>query len=171
MVLDQRVTKYRRIIFAIALIGFLAPIVVGGTAINLGTNPLDNQIVKAVFGLTLTLQAIASGWMVFTGIEKKLTGAQDSSSINKMYAVQCRDLAINTRLPDPYYQQQYDELKGKIRSQEGHDEKLEFTANDRRRAARAGMKRFVLPCSACQKIPKTADAKADNSTCPNCGEI
>lgn len=171
IVLDRRVRQYQRIIFYVSIAGFLAPLLVGAVALNLGANLLDGILAKYLIGSILVIQAVASGVVVFAGIDRKLKEAQDSSSINKLHAAQCSELSQNLKLLDPFYQQSFDDLRGTIRTQSSHDEKLVNKQVDRRRAHRAGLIRFSLECGKCGLAPRSESAKADSSTCSSCGDF
>ncbi|RYE42643.1 MAG: hypothetical protein EOP24_31995 [Hyphomicrobiales bacterium] len=170
-ILEQRVSTYSRWLQANGYVGFIIPVVVGGFALAFGVDGLTLKTMLLVSAGLLFVQGVMSATLTFAGIESKMRACQDSASINKVYATEARELATGLALEGSAFASFYAEIKGKVKAQETNDERLRFSAKDRRRAARIGMKRFELPCGGCNQIPRTADAKSDKSTCPDCGDI
>lgn len=171
IVLDERVSSYSKYIRISGYFGFIIPVIVGAFALALGDKAEILPDLIKISAIILAFQAITAGTIVFFGLETKLRLAQESSSINKIFATEARDLAINVSIPENIYSTLYSELKGKIKSQENNDEKLGFSDKDKRKGARAGMKRFEQSCKKFSKIPESNSAKEDKSNCNNCGKF
>lgn len=169
--LDQRIKWLNLYIGAVGFIGFIIPILVGLVFLNIDSASNIFPLVKPWIGGSLFVQGALSAAIVFFGLQGKLKIYQDSASGNKSLSDECRDLAINIRVAESYFQQRFDELKGRIRAQTSHDERLGFTAKDRRRGGRAGLKKFGFPCRDCKKTPRSESAKKDSSTCQSCGDF
>lgn len=169
--LDRRIKRLAFYIGAVGFIGFIIPILIGLVFLNVDSASELFSKVKPWIGWALIAQGVLSAVIVFFGMQGKLKVYQDSASINKSLSDECRDLAINMRASESYLQQRFDELKGRIRAQNSHDERLGFSPKDRRRGGRSGLKKFGLSCRDCKKIPSSESAKKDSSTCPSCGDF
>lgn len=170
-VLGKRISLYSLLINVVSYIGFILPLLVGVYAIAFGVNANNLSLTIVIVSGVLAVQALASATLIFYGAEAKLKEALNSSTANKIFAVEAEELAKNVSLPENIFGTSSSLLIGKTRVQESIDERLGFTAKDRRIAARAGMKRFNLSCNGCGQIPKSADAKADKSICNDCGDF
>lgn len=170
VVLDARSSKYSQRLKFTGYIGFILPVVVGAYVAAFGVKG-NLDVFLFLVSAGLVMQTITSATLVYFGYEEKLSAALNSSATNKLLAAEADELAKNVSLPEATFSSLFSHLQGRNQAQETVDERLGFTLKDRRIAARAGMKRFNVKCNGCGQIPKSADAKADSSTCNDCGDF
>lgn len=163
-IFNKRVEKYRRFLRAIAFLGILVPLSVGGTVLAYGTKSVNliNFVIPiaSFFGI---IQIILSGL--------SLSSKWDDEYANSLYSLE-RNTYLRfewENLAKSDYEniiKKFDILNKEDQLQEQLDIKKGITEKEKRIAMRAGLMQYQRECISCNQIPKSM-SPSDCETCGN----
>jgi mobilome CxxCx(11)CxxC protein len=171
VIFERRADLYEKRLKSTAFVGFFIPLAIGAIVSAGALKWVGLETFVFALGVVAAAQAIASGCLIFAGYEQRLSTVLNSAGINKALSVRCEMLAKDLILPEDAFQIQASTLIGECIGQDHNDERLKITPEERRRAARAGFRRYGACCRQCEKIPASEDATADGSDCKTCGDF
>lgn len=158
---------YRRLLRALAFVGIVVPLIIGGFVLGFGVQSrfLPLLLVLAA-GLGL-FQLVFSAWAIVYGWADNLEYALESASDNFDLSERFKEVGRLAQEPPPDVEFRFGILKAQDDARRAADAKKNVSPKELRYGHRAGLRQFGRACDSCKQVPRSMEP----SECPVCGRF
>jgi mobilome CxxCx(11)CxxC protein len=163
----RRSRRYQHLIRALAFIGIVVPVLVGGFVMGFGINSprlpdvVAGAAVLGLFQLAFSAAAIVYGWA------ESLQYAQESAAENLDLAAQFEDIGRRANDPPADVDLRHAALRARDESRRNADAKRAIASAELRYGHRAALRQFSRACEACRQVPTAMEP----TNCDVCGRF
>jgi mobilome CxxCx(11)CxxC protein len=166
-VFSKRVTKYKRLIRLITVLGIVVPLLLGGVVATYGTNSTILVLTLAIAGPISITQLVLSGVSLVYKWDDLLAYSLESQTDNRQLSDSYKHLAKSSSVDLNDFNFQFNILKAKEEARTNQDDKVSFSDKENRLGMRYGLFIFKRKCEGCKAQPISMKA----TQCGICGNF
>jgi mobilome CxxCx(11)CxxC protein len=163
----RRSRRYRELLRALAFVGTVVPLLVGGFVMGFGLQSAYLPTILAAAAALGLFQLAFSAWSIVYSWADNLEYALRSTAENFHLSAEFKELGATATDPPANLETRFAALKARDDVRRADDATKGVSPKEFRYGHRAGLRQFSKACSECKAVPTSMES----TNCPVCGRF